>query len=128
MTPSADLPGGDLELEGRFLAASNATFAGRIGEVKVVYKPIAGERPLWDFPDGTLAHREVAAFTLSEGFGWNIVPRTWIREGPFGPGMVQLWRQPDPEQEPVTLVPAEDRPGQGWCHVFDGIEIGRAHV
>lgn len=120
--PTPALLDGDLELEGRFLAASNATFAGRVGEVKVVYKPIAGERPLWDFPDGTLAHREVAAFALSEGFGWDIVPRTWIRDGPFGPGMVQLWCQPDPEQEAVSLVAAKDGARQGRRHVFDGID------
>ena len=53
-----------------------------------VYKPVAGERPLWDFPDGTLAGREVAAFAVSEAGGWGVVPPTVLREGPFGPGMV----------------------------------------
>src|SRR5699024_9165621 len=98
-----------------------ATFVGRIGEAKVVYKPVAGERPLWDFPDGTLAGREVAAYEVSEALGWDIVPRTWLRDGPFGIGMAQLWRQPDPEQEAVTLVPAGEQPA-GWCHVLDGLD------
>ena len=89
--PDVDLDGGALELVGRITAASNATFVGKVGEVTVVYKPVAGERPLWDFPDGTLAHREVAAYLVSEATGWDVVPRTWLRDGPLGPGMVQLW-------------------------------------
>ena len=60
-----------------------------------VYKPIAGERPLWDFPDGTLADREVAAYLVSEALGWDVVPPTWLRDGPHGPGMVQVWQEPD---------------------------------
>lgn len=122
MTPPDDLVDGEITLEGRIVAASNATFVGHIGDVKVVHKPVAGERPLWDFPDGTLAEREVAAYELSEALGWDIVPRTWLREGPFGIAMTQLWRQPDPEQQAVTLVPAEDGPAEGWCHVFDGLD------
>ncbi len=122
MTAPDDLPAGELVLEGRIMSASNATFVGGIGEVKVVHKPVAGERPLWDFPDGTLAAREVAAFALSEVLGWNIVPRTWLQEGPFGIGMTQLWCQPDPGQDAVTLVPADEGPPEGWCHVFDGLD------
>ena len=57
----------------------------------MVYKPISGERPLWDFPDGTLAGRERAAYLLSELGGWCLIPRTILREGPRGPGMVQDW-------------------------------------
>ncbi|HLS73241.1 MAG TPA: SCO1664 family protein [Actinomycetaceae bacterium] len=117
----SDLLDAELVLEGRIMSASNATFVGRIGEAKVVYKPVAGERPLWDFPDGTLAGREVAAYEVSEALGWDIVPRTWLRDGPFGIGMAQLWRQPDPEQEAVTLVPAGEQPA-GWCHVLDGLD------
>ncbi len=56
-----------------------------------VYKPIRGERPLWDFPEGTLAGREVATYLVSEATGWGLVPPTVLREGPFGPGMCQLW-------------------------------------
>lgn len=120
MTASdVDLDGGELELVGRITAASNATFVGRVGEVAVVYKPVAGERPLWDFPDGTLAHREVAAYLVSEALGWDVVPRTWLRDGPLGPGMVQLWQEPDPAQDPVDVVPASRVP-EGWRTVLEG--------
>jgi uncharacterized repeat protein (TIGR03843 family) len=114
--------GGDLELASRILPASNATFLGHIGAVTVVYKPVAGERPLWDFPDGNLARREVAAYAVSESFGWNIAPPTWLRDGPLGTGMVQLWQETDPAQEAVTLVAADGTPAEGWCHVFDGLD------
>ncbi len=120
MTP--DLVAGDIVLEGRITAASNATFLGHVGEVRVVYKPVAGERPLWDFPDGTLAHRELASYLLSEALGWGVVPRTWLCEGPLGTGMAQLWCEPDPGQEAVTLVPVEEVPGEGWCHVLSGVD------
>ena len=122
MTSRADLVDGELVLASRIVPASNATFVAHIGEVAVVYKPIAGERPLWDFPDGNLAQREVAAYALSEVLGWDIVPRTWLREGPLGAGMVQLWQEPDPEQEAVTLVPGDAMPPEGWCHVLDGLD------
>ncbi|WP_120004184.1 SCO1664 family protein [Nesterenkonia muleiensis] len=104
------------------MSASNMTFIGRIGEAKVVYKPVAGEQPLWDFPDGTLARREVAAYALSESLGWNVVPPTWLSDGPFGIGMVQRWRDRDADQEAVALVGIEDLPAEGWCHIFDGLD------
>lgn len=122
MTSEVDLVDDELVLTGRIMPASNATFVGRIGDVQVVYKPIAGERPLWDFPDGNLACREAAAYAVSEAFGWNVVPRTWLRDGPHGGGMVQLWQEPDHGQNAVDLVPADDLPGEGWCHVFDGLD------
>jgi uncharacterized repeat protein (TIGR03843 family) len=111
----------ELVLHGRIMAASNATFLGEIDGTKVVYKPVAGERPLWDFPEGTLADREVAAYLVSEASGWDVVPQTWLREGPHGPGMVQIWQEPDPEQEAVGLVETGRVP-RGWKHVFDGID------
>jgi uncharacterized repeat protein (TIGR03843 family) len=96
---------GDMTIEGRLVDASNATFYCRVaagGRVAAtVYKPVAGERPLWDFPDGTLAEREVAAYELSAATGWSIVPPTVYREGPAGPGMVQLWIDAD---ESVNLT------------------------
>lgn len=110
----------ELELTGRITTASNATFVGSIGEVSVVYKPIAGEKPLWDFPHGTLAHREVAAFLVSEVLGWNLVPHTWLRDGPFGAGMVQLWQEADPTQHAVNLIPTQDVPTRGWKTVLHG--------
>ncbi|MFS0700614.1 SCO1664 family protein [Cellulomonas sp. 179-A 4D5 NHS] len=118
--PDVDLDGGALELVGRITAASNATFVGKVGEVAVVYKPVAGERPLWDFPDGTLANREVAAYLVSEATGWDVVPRTWLRDGPLGPGMVQLWQEADAEQDPVDVVPVAQVPAQGWRTVLEG--------
>jgi uncharacterized repeat protein (TIGR03843 family) len=113
---------GGLELVGRIRTASNATFLGTIDGVAVVYKPVAGEKPLWDFPDGTLARREAAAFLVSETFGWDVVPRTWLRDGPLGPGMVQLWREPDPGQAPVDVVPARDLPKAGRRAVVEGTD------
>jgi hypothetical protein len=96
---------GELKLEGRLVEASNASFLGTASlsagpgdaiQVRCIYKPIAGERPLWDFPDGTLAHREVAAFIVSEAGGWGVVPATVFRaEGPFGAGMAQEWIEID---------------------------------
>ena len=118
--PAPDLVTAELTLTGRLTTASNATFLGSIGDAAVVYKPIAGEQPLWDFPDGCLAHREVAAYLVSEVLGWNIVPRTWLRDGQFGEGMVQLWQETDPEQAPVDLVPADDVPDSGWKEVLQG--------
>ena len=90
---------GELTVLGRIRSASNATFLceSTLGEhsVHCVYKPIAGEAPLWDFPDGTLAGRELGAYLVSAQLGWNIVPYTVIRDGPAGPGMLQLWvREP----------------------------------
>jgi uncharacterized repeat protein (TIGR03843 family) len=91
---------GELTVIGRIRSASNATFlceAETDGHtIHCVYKPVAGEQPLWDFPDGTLAGREVGAYLVSEALGWNIVPHTIIRDGPAGPGMVQRWiEEPD---------------------------------
>ena len=112
---------GELELTGRIMPASNATFIATLDGQAVVYKPIAGERPLWDFPDGQLAHREVAAHAVSQVLGWNVVPHTWLGEGPHGPGMVQMWCEPDPDQHAVDLVPS-GAVGDGWRHVFDGLD------
>ena len=119
--PSVDLVEGELVLHGRIMPASNATFIGEIDGLQVVYKPVAGERPLWDFPDGTLADRERAAYLVSEASGWDVVPETWLRSGPHGPGMVQRWQEPDEEDVAVTLV-AEGEVPAGWRHVFDGYD------
>ncbi len=111
MTLTSDLlTGGRLTVLGRIRSASNATFLCEAGSennsVHCVYKPIAGEQPLWDFPDGTLAGRELATYLVSDSLGWNIVPHTIIREGPAGPGMLQLWvDQPDPDDSDVTAGP-----------------------
>jgi uncharacterized repeat protein (TIGR03843 family) len=120
MAAEVDLVGGAMELTGRITTASNATFLGAVDDVVVVYKPVAGEQPLWDFPDGDLASREAAAYLVSEAFGWDVVPRTWLRDGPLGPGMVQLWQDIDPDQDAVDLVPADAVPDEGWREVLDG--------
>jgi uncharacterized repeat protein (TIGR03843 family) len=112
---------GGLTLHGRVMPASNATFVGEIDGRRVVYKPVAGERPLWDFPDGTLAQREEAAYVVSEALGWNLVPLTFRRDGPHGLGMVQLWQEPDPVQEAVTLVRDTAVP-EGYLYVFEGLD------
>ena len=111
--PVPDLVTAELTLTGRLATASNATFLGSIGDGAVVYKPVAGEAPLWDFPGGTLARREVASFLVSEALGWEVVPRTWLRDGPFGEGMVQLWQERDPDQSPVDVVAADEVPDTG---------------
>jgi uncharacterized repeat protein (TIGR03843 family) len=105
---------GDLTVVGRLMAASNATFfclvAGRGDDpaatiaASCVYKPIRGERPLYDFPDGTLACREVGAHAVSEASGWEIVPPTVMRDGPFGEGMVQLWMEVDESVDVAELI------------------------
>ncbi|GAA3728621.1 SCO1664 family protein [Streptomyces tremellae] len=86
---------GELTVRGRIREASNGvlycTVSYQGAEAACVYKPVAGERPLWDFPDGTLAQREVAAYEVSEATGWGLVPPTVLREGPYGEGMCQLW-------------------------------------
>ncbi|MFD6194759.1 MULTISPECIES: SCO1664 family protein [unclassified Streptomyces] len=108
---------GELTVRGRIRDASNAalyctvTHEGR--EAACVYKPVAGERPLWDFPDGTLAQREVAAYAVSEATGWGLVPPTVLRDGPYGEGMVQLWIETLPETELLALVDEEEA-GPGW--------------
>jgi uncharacterized repeat protein (TIGR03843 family) len=123
------LSDGELTIEGRLLSASNATFVGTLtgGEVSLgcVYKPVRGERPLWDFPDGTLANRERAAYLVSEAAEWGLVPPTVLRAGPFGPGMVQQWiDQPDVDAadgavaELVDVVPLGAVP-PGWLRVLD---------
>lgn len=117
---ATDLVTAELTLTGRIRTASNATFLGSIGDVTVVYKPIAGESPLWDFPDGTLAHREVAAYRVSEALGWGVVPHTWLRDGPLGEGMVQLWQEQDPDVAAVDLVATDDVPETGWKYVLEG--------
>ncbi|WP_448619295.1 SCO1664 family protein [Geodermatophilus sp. URMC 65] len=118
------LLGGAIDLEGRMLDASNVTLVGyiRTGELEAecVYKPVAGERPLWDFPDGTLAGREVSAALVSEATGWRVVPPTVLRDGPFGPGMVQLWVDGDPDVDLAAFVRSDD-PGLRRMAVFDAV-------
>lgn len=104
---------GKLEVIGRLVDASNATLFGEIsldGHTKrVIYKPIAGERPLWDFPDGNLASREYAAYLISDFGEFNLVPRTLLRDGPFGVGSVQEWIEIDEEIDVIEIAQSKDR-------------------
>jgi len=122
---------GTLEVEGRLVDASNATLyctitAGRSprrqqASTACVYKPISGERPLWDFPAGTLAGREVAAYTVSRAAGWDVVPPTVMRDGPFGPGMCQLWIDHDTGVDLIALSRRTDHAGLRDMAVFDAV-------
>ncbi|GAA2525729.1 SCO1664 family protein [Pilimelia columellifera] len=124
LEPSAELLDllrhGAIELEGRLVDASNTTLRGEITldgvTRRCVYKPVRGERPLWDFPDGNLAGREVATYLLSTAAGWNLVPPTVLRDGPLGPGACQLWiDEADPPL--VGFVPEAQLPA-GWLAVL----------
>jgi uncharacterized repeat protein (TIGR03843 family) len=128
------LSAGELTLQGRLLTASNATFVGRLEADGVaagcVYKPVRGERPLWDFPEGTLANRERAAYLVSEATGWALVPPTVLRDGPFGTGMVQLWIDEDEDEMAsplVDVVPVGEVP-DGWLRVLDAEDRHRSAV
>ena len=112
---------GDFELEGRLVDASNTTLRGFLTldgmTTRCVYKPVRGERPLWDFPDGTLAGREVAAYLVSRATGWGLVPPTVLRDGPLGPGACQLWiDEADGVSQLVGFVPADALPA-GWLRI-----------
>ena len=144
------LASGELDIEGRLVDASNATLyctirpgpgpggsggtgspsrsRGGLGgivppdyRVACVYKPIAGERPLWDFPMGTLAGREVAAYVVSRAAGWDVVPPTVMRDGPFGPGMCQLWIDHDTDVDLIALSRRADHAGLRDMAVFDAV-------
>jgi uncharacterized repeat protein (TIGR03843 family) len=139
---------GELEIRGRLVDASNATLYavvsldGVLG--RCVYKPVAGERPLWDFPSGTLAHREAAAFVLSSALGWDVVPPTVLRDGPFGEGSVQWWvgdGTVDADGDPVGGEPGAglidlvtpNRVPPGWLHVvraenYEGAAVSLVHA
>jgi uncharacterized repeat protein (TIGR03843 family) len=112
---------GRIEVQGRLVEASNATLLCSIAldgvDAECVYKPVRGERPLWDFPDGTLAGREVASYLLSEATGWGLIPPTVLRNGPFGPGMVQLWVDTEDGSELVDLMNPSEVP-DGWLAVL----------
>ncbi|MDJ0344585.1 SCO1664 family protein [Streptomyces sp. H10-C2] len=122
---------GELTVRGQLRDASNAVlyceveYDGRKAEC--VYKPVAGERPLWDFPDGTLAEREVAAYLVSEATGWGLVPPTVLRDGPYGEGMVQLWIEAADEGVELLALVEEAEPGPGWKPVVRA-EVGEGRT
>lgn len=135
-------------MRGRLVDASNATLFAVVSldgvQASCVYKPVAGERPLWDFPSRTLARRETAAFVLSAALGWDVVPPTVLRDGPFGPGSVQWWvgggtagedGEPvgaEPGAGVVDIVAPQDVP-PGWLHVlraqsYEGSSVSLVHA
>lgn len=115
---------GALDVQGRLLDASNATLLCTVRldgvEAECVYKPVAGERPLWDFPDGTLAGREVSAYLVSVASGWDVVPPTVHRDGPFGPGMCQFWVEVD-QQVDLAALARSNHPDLRRMAVFDAV-------
>lgn len=136
LTVTADLAllaNGELTVRGRLRDASNAVlycaveYEGRAAHC--VYKPVAGERPLWDFPDGTLAARELAAYLVSEATGWGLVPPTVLRDGPYGEGMCQLWIETaaeEPDGAGLLALLDSEEPGPGWKAVgFAEVGEGR---
>ena len=113
MTTSEEvLLNGEMIVTGRLIDASNATLLAECSfdseKVKCIYKPIAGERPLWDFPDGNLAQREYAAYLISMHAGFDLVPYTILRDGPFGLGMVQRWIDIDESVDLASFFSTED--------------------
>ncbi|WP_045745754.1 SCO1664 family protein [Actinoplanes rectilineatus] len=128
---------GRIDIEGRLVDASNTTLRAEITldgvTRRCVYKPVRGERPLWDFPDGTLAGREVSAYLVSRATGWGLVPPTILRDGPLGPGALQLWiDEPAEVGSLIGFVPAFDVP-EGWFAVAsarddDGDAYALAHA
>ncbi|MFD5113085.1 MULTISPECIES: SCO1664 family protein [unclassified Streptomyces] len=123
---------GELTVRGRIRQASNAVLYCSVSyeglEAHCVYKPVAGEQPLWDFPDGTLAQREVAAYEISEATGWELVPPTVLRDGPYGQGMCQLWIEAETGDDAAQLLALveDEEPGEGWKAVgFAEVGEGR---
>ncbi|MFI2474702.1 SCO1664 family protein [Nocardia xishanensis] len=125
---------GELSVIGRVSTASNVTLVCDVDPdvdghpLRVVYKPVRGERPLWDFPDGTLAGREVASYLISDALGWGVIPETILRDGPYGPGMVQRWVESvDNHTERgnrldlVDLCPPGSVP-EGFCEVLRALD------
>lgn len=115
---------GELEVTGRLVDASNATLYASCTyaekSIPVIYKPVAGERPLWDFPDGNLAQREYAAYRISEIGKFSVVPPTVLRDGPFGVGMVQQWIDIDEEVDLAEFYRTDD-PRLRKMALFDAV-------
>jgi uncharacterized repeat protein (TIGR03843 family) len=132
LTTLEALRDGEMEIVGRIVGSSNNAMLVTLTRVppdperespprvEAIYKPTLGERPLSDFPDGTLARREVAAWHVSEAFGWGIVPPTVLRDGPFGEGMVQSFIEADPAVDIVAMV-VEDDPRLRRMAVLDAV-------
>jgi len=118
------LTSGELDVTGRLVDASNATLYAnctfKSSTIPVIYKPVAGERPLWDFQDGNLAQREFAAYLISELGNFGVVPPTVLRDGPFGIGMVQQWIDID-ENIDLAMFYREDNAQLRKMALFDAV-------
>ncbi len=131
---SGRLSSDELEITGRLLSASNATFLTQLRtdglDVQCVYKPTQGERPLWDFPLRTLGRREVAAYELSRVCGFDCVPVTVFVDGPLGPGSLQVWveSEDDAVAQLVDLVPSRKVPREGWFRCVEGLDADDSAV
>lgn len=126
------LASADIEVEGRLWDSSNS--AVRVlchsggAALRAVYKPRRGERPLWDFPSGTLGRREVATAEVDRMLGWGLVPPTvWREDGPLGPGSLQAWIDADPERAPVDVVDRQHL-ADAWITVAEGEGVHGDHV
>jgi len=116
-----DIVDSPLGVVGRLVDASNASLLCNLeDETQVIYKPIAGERPLWDFPNGNLASREVAAYYISELGGFSVVPKTVLRDGPFGLGAVQEWI-PTKEDFDTSVFAQSENPRIRVMALFDAV-------
>lgn len=123
---------GDMSIEGRLWDSSNSAMrvecAAGEARVQAVYKPRRGERPLWDFPTGTLGRREVATYVVDRALGWGLVPVTvWRDDAPMGPGSLQAWVEGDSDVPPVDVVEAPAVP-HGWHVVAEGEGARGDHV
>ncbi len=135
MTPAeleSVLSQGDVTVEGRLWDSSNSAMrvecSAGAALVRAVYKPRRGERPLWDFPTGSLGEREVATYVIDRALGWDLVPVTvWRDDAPLGPGSLQVWVDVAPEDPPVDVVDADCVP-PGWHVVVEGEGARGDHV
>lgn len=126
---------GKISVEGKFVWGSNFTFLSHIEhsgkDIQAVYKPIRGERPLWDFPPTSLAHREVAAYIVSKALNWNLVPPTVYREdGPMGPGSIQLFIEHNPDLHYFTFCETDKqrlRPAVLFDHIINNADRKGSH-
>jgi len=127
---------GSIELKGQFTLGSNYTFLVTVSleekELQAVYKPQKGEQPLWDFPENTLAGREVAAYRVSQALGWGLVPYTIFREdGPYGPGSLQQFIEYNPNYHYFNMKPADKeklRPVALFDHLTNNADRKGSHV
>ncbi len=125
------LASGELQVLGRLAQASNLALLAEVatdeGPLRCIYKPVSGERPLWDFPGAALAAREVLTAEVADCFGWDLIPATtWREEGPFGAGMCQAWVEAA-DDDPVALFPSGQVP-TGWREVAEGRDAGGASI